>query len=86
MKTKNIEIRKAEPNDLVQVYELIKELAAFENEPNEPTNSLKKFIEEGTAKNPRFQVLVAETDNRYRRYSAVLLRLFFLERLHVVFR
>jgi ribosomal protein S18 acetylase RimI-like enzyme len=63
MKITNIEIRKAEPNDLVQVYELIKELAAFENEPNEPTNSLKKFIEEGTAKHPRFQVLVAETDN-----------------------
>lgn len=56
----NIIIRKAEPNDFVQVYELIKELAVFENEPNEPSNSLKKFIEEGTAKNPRFQVLVAD--------------------------
>ena len=31
----------------MQVYELIKELAVFENEPNEPSNSLKKFIEEG---------------------------------------
>ena len=61
MKT-TIEIRKAEPNDFVQVYELIKELAAFENEPNEPSNSLKKFVEEGTAKHPRFQVLVAEAD------------------------
>ena len=45
----NILIRKAEPNDFVQVYELIKELALFENEQNEPSNSLKKFIEEGTA-------------------------------------
>ena len=43
MKT-TIEIRKAEPNDFVQVYELIKELAVFENEPNEPSNSLKKFL------------------------------------------
>lgn len=57
---KNIIIRKAESADLVQVYGLIKELALFENEPNEPTNPLKKFIEEGSCKNPRFQVIVAE--------------------------
>lgn len=57
---KNIIIRKAETADLVQVYGLIKELALFENEPNEPTNPLKKFIEEGSCKNPRFQVIVAE--------------------------
>lgn len=55
-----INIRKAEANDFIQVYELIKELAVFEKEPNEPSNPLKKFVEEGTAKNPRFQVLVAE--------------------------
>ncbi|HUM52862.1 MAG TPA: GNAT family N-acetyltransferase [Chitinophagales bacterium] len=56
----NIVIRKAEAVDLVQVYALIKELAAFEKEPNEPTNPLKKFVEEGTCKNPRFQVIVAD--------------------------
>lgn len=56
----NIIIRKAETADLVQVYGLIKELAVFENEPNEPTNPLKKFIEEGSCKNVRFQVIVAE--------------------------
>ena len=53
-------IRKAEATDLVQVYGLIKELAVFEKEPNEPTNPLKKFIEEGSCKNPRFQVIVAD--------------------------
>lgn len=57
---KNIIIRKAETADLIQVYGLIKELAVFENEPNEPTNPIKKFIEEGSCKNPRFQVIVAE--------------------------
>ncbi len=60
----HINIRKAEPNDFVQIYELIKELAVFENEPDEPSNSLKKFAEEGTAKNPRFQVLVADVDGK----------------------
>jgi GNAT superfamily N-acetyltransferase len=56
----NIVIRKAETADLVQVYGLIKELAVFENEPNEPTNPLKKFVEEGTCKNPRYHVIVAD--------------------------
>ncbi|MBK8352764.1 MAG: GNAT family N-acetyltransferase [Saprospirales bacterium] len=56
----NIVIRKAETADLVQVYGLIKELAIFENEPNEPTNPLKKFVEEGTCKNPRYHVIVAD--------------------------
>ena len=58
----DIIIRKAEPNDLVQVYALIKELAVFENEPDEPTNTLKKFVDDGTSKNPKFQVLVADID------------------------
>lgn len=57
---KNYLIRKAEAVDLVQVYALIKELAAFEKEPNEPTNPLKKFVEEGTCKNPRYHVIVAD--------------------------
>ncbi|MDB5226090.1 MAG: speG [Bacteroidota bacterium] len=53
-------IRKAEPSDLIQVYELIRELAVFEKEPDEPSNPLKKFIAEGTCKNPRFHVILAE--------------------------
>ena len=56
----NITIRKAETNDFESIYGLIKELAVFENEPNEPSNPIKNFIEEGTAKQPKFQVLVAE--------------------------
>ncbi len=60
--TQHISIRKAEANDFVQVYDLIKELALFENAPNEPSNPLKKFIEEGTAKHPRFHVLIAEKE------------------------
>src|SRR5688572_18206140 len=63
MKAGNITIRKAEASDLVQVYELIKELAVFENAPGEPSNSLKKFIAEATCKEPRFHVILAETGN-----------------------
>lgn len=59
-RNQHTQIRKAENKDFEAVYALIKELAIFENEPNEPTNTLKKFIAEGTSKQPRFQVLVAE--------------------------
>ncbi len=59
-----IQIRKAEYNDFIHIYNLIKELAVFEQAPNEPSNPLKKFIEEGTCKNPRFQVIVAEQEDQ----------------------
>lgn len=36
-------IRKADAADLEAVYGLIKELAIFENAPNEPSNSLKNL-------------------------------------------
>ncbi len=57
-------IRKAEPADLVQVYDLIKELAVYEKEPDQPSNPIRKFIEEGTSKSPRYQVIVAEQGNQ----------------------
>lgn len=56
----NIIIRKAETGDFESIYGLIKELALFEQEPNEPSNPLKIFMEEGTSKQPKFHVLVAE--------------------------
>lgn len=62
MTSKEIIIRKAEPSDLIQVYELIRELAIFEKEPDQPSNPIKKFIAEGTCKNPRYQVILAEED------------------------
>jgi GNAT superfamily N-acetyltransferase len=60
--SRNIIIRKAETGDLVHVYELIKELAVFENAPHEPSNSIKKFVDEATCKVPRFHVILAENN------------------------
>ncbi len=54
-------IRKAEANDLEKVYALIKALAIFEKAPEEPSNTLKKFIEEATCSTPRFHVILAES-------------------------
>jgi GNAT superfamily N-acetyltransferase len=59
-KKQEIVIRKAEPADLVQVYDLIRELAIYEKAPDQPSNPLKKFIEDGTCKHPRYFVIVAE--------------------------
>lgn len=59
----NFKIRKAAPSDLIQIYGLIKELAIFEKEPNEPSNPIKRFILDGSNKDPKFHVLVAEDNS-----------------------
>jgi len=56
-------IRIATSRDLPAVYALIRELAIFENEPDEPTNSLEEFIEDGTSAPPRYHVILAEQDH-----------------------
>ena len=45
-----------------QVLELIKELAAFENEPNAVIINEKTLIEEGFGNNPLFTCFVAEVE------------------------
>ncbi len=45
-----------------QVLELIKELAAFENEPNSVSINEKTLIEEGFGNNPLFTCFVAEIE------------------------
>lgn len=55
-------IRKAETSDFKEVYNLIKELAVFEKAPDEPSISLEKFIQDGTAKPPKYHVIVAEKE------------------------
>lgn len=46
------------------VLELIKELAAFENEPNAVVVTVETLEEEGFGENPLFQVFVAEVDQK----------------------
>ncbi|MEZ5007610.1 MAG: GNAT family N-acetyltransferase [Chitinophagales bacterium] len=57
MNSQDIYIRPAQQNDLSAAYALIKELALFEKEPNEPTNSFNQFKED-FSKN-QFECLVA---------------------------
>lgn len=46
MNTPNINIRSAQQSDLSEVYALIKALAVFEKEFNEPENSFDQFTED----------------------------------------
>ncbi len=52
-------IKKAELKDLSAIYSLVKELATFENEPNEPTVSYEQFTKDFIT---HFECLVAESN------------------------
>ena len=69
-------IRKAQPNDMPQVLELIQELAVFENEPDAVVITAKDLVRDGFSENPLFHCFVAEADQKiigialyYYRYS-----------------
>ena len=56
----NFTIRKAKPEDMAQVLDLIQELADFENEPNAVDITIETLVEEGFGDHPLFQCFVAE--------------------------
>lgn len=58
----NIIIRKAEEQDLSAVYALIKELALYENAPDEPSNPIEVFLKDGSGARPKYHVILAESE------------------------
>jgi len=69
-------IREANPSDMLSVLRLIKELAKFENEPEAVEVTVENLINSGFKKNPSFKAYVAEKEERivgmalfYERYS-----------------
>ena len=69
-------IRKATPNDMPQVLELIQELAVFEKEPEAVVITAADLVRDGFSENPLFHCFVAEIDQKiigialyYYRYS-----------------
>ena len=69
-------IRKAQPNDMPQVLELIQELAVFEKEPDAVVITAADLVRDGFCENPLFHCFVAEIDQKivgialyYYRYS-----------------
>lgn len=69
-------IRKAQPNDMSQVLELIQELAVFEKEPDAVVITAADLVRDGFSENPLFHCFVAEINQTivgialyYYRYS-----------------
>lgn len=67
-------IRKGRKEDMPAVLELIKELAAFENEPDAVNITVETLEEEGFGENPLFQVFVAEVDRKIEGIALVYYR------------
>ncbi len=72
----NLTIRKANKEDMPQVYLLIKELAHFEKEANAVEITVEDLQNDGFSKNPAFQCFIAEVNSKiegialvYNRYS-----------------
>ena len=59
----NILVRESSPKDMPQVLALIKELAVFENSPNEVEVTEEILIKEGFGNVPLFTCFIAEVNN-----------------------
>ena len=69
-------IRKGVKKDIPQVLDLIKELAEFENAPDQVTNTIERLENDGFGNQPVYDLFVAESENKiigmaitYFRYS-----------------
>ena len=67
-------IRKAEKKDLPQILELIKELAAFEEEPDAVEVDVNQLEAEGFGEHPLFTCFVAEVEGRIEGMALVYFR------------
>ena len=85
-----INIRNGEKEDLSTVLELIRELAIYENEPDQVVNTVQMMNEDGFGLNPVFRFIVAEDESGvigtsiyYYRYSTWKGKRLYLEDLIV---
>lgn len=69
-------IRKGQQEDMLSVYELVHELAVYENEPEAVKISVDDLVRDGFNENPEFEVFVAVVEGKivgmalfYKRYS-----------------
>ncbi len=87
----SIQIRQGQKEDLIAVFELIKELAIYENALDQVNNSVAKMEKDGFGHEPLFGFFVAEKNSQeiiglsiyYNRYSTWKGRRLFLEDLIV---
>lgn len=70
----NYTIRKAEKTDLPEILSLIKELAAFEKEPDAVEVDIEDLEKEGFGPKPLFNCFVAEVNNKIEGMALVYFR------------
>ncbi len=58
----NVSIRKATKDDVVDMLNLVKELALFEKAPEQVTITLDEFIQSGFGANPVYWAFIAEVN------------------------
>ena len=85
-----IAIREGKEEDLPRVFELMTELAAYENGLDQVSNTVEKMKEDGFGKNPIYGLIVAENESGiigsaiyYYRYSTWKGKRMYLEDLIV---
>lgn len=85
-----LKIRKATKKDVPEIYEMIKELAAYEKEPDAVDTTPQQLLDDGFGANPNFHVLIATVDEKtagmafyYFAYSTWKGRFLYLEDLVV---
>ena len=69
-----INIRKADKDDMEAVLELIKELAIFEKEPEAVIINEEDLIRDGFGENPAFHCFVAEADGKIEGMALIYFR------------
>jgi GNAT superfamily N-acetyltransferase len=69
-----VSIRRAEKKDCARILELIKELAAYENAPDEVIVTLEHFEENGFGEKPVWWAFVAEFDGRVEGFALYYIR------------
>jgi N-acetylglutamate synthase-like GNAT family acetyltransferase len=86
----SINIREGNREDVPAMFELIKELALYENAPEQVTNTVEQMYMDGFGENPIFGTIVLEVDNKvvglslyYYRYSTWKGKRLYLEDLIV---
>ena len=83
---KKFKIREAVEKDSESILNLIKELAAFEKEPDEVSLTIEELAKDGFGIKPKFKCFVAESKKKNSRDCIVLPLLFFMERCLLAFR
>ncbi|WP_456441050.1 N-acetyltransferase family protein [Psychroserpens sp.] len=70
----NINVRVAIKNDMLEIFNLIKELAVFEKEPNEVIIIVEDLEIHGFGNDPKFHCFVADVDGKVKAMALFYMR------------